>query len=77
MIADSYELYANAYERHVLLRDFYGKEATLFVPKVSTSSTGTTEVASDKYGLRGIIKSANTEQMKRTLNAVKENLTQV
>ena len=74
MIADSYEVYANSYERHILLRDFYGKEAALFAPEVSAASAGSTEAASEKYGLRSIIKSANPEQAKRTLNSVKDNL---
>ncbi|KAF6752057.1 armadillo-type protein [Ephemerocybe angulata] len=30
VLADAFELYANAYERSILLREFYGKEATLF-----------------------------------------------
>ena len=29
VLADAFELYANAYERSLLLKDFYGKEATL------------------------------------------------
>ena len=71
VIADSYELYANSYERHVLLRDFYGKEATLFAPEMSTTPAGSAEAASEKYGLRSIIKSANPEQAKRTLNGMR------
>ena len=30
VLADAFELYTNAYERSILLRDFYGKEASLF-----------------------------------------------
>ena len=30
VLADAFELYANAYERSILLKDFYGKEAALF-----------------------------------------------
>ena len=71
VLADAFELYANAYERSILLRDFYGKEATLFSSGLGTED----EKEKDKKGLRGILEGIEGDRRKRILNAVKENLT--
>jgi pumilio family protein 6 len=70
VLADAFELYANAYERTFLLRDFYGKEALLF--SVTHGSDEDKERA--KKGLSGILEGADEGRRKRTLAAVKENL---
>ncbi|EKM77539.1 hypothetical protein AGABI1DRAFT_77037 [Agaricus bisporus var. burnettii JB137-S8] len=70
VLADSFELYANAYERTFLLRDFYGKEAVLF--NVTHGSAEDKE--RDKKGLSGILEGADEGRRNRTLAAVKENL---
>ena len=70
VLADAFELYANAYERALLLRDFYGKEATLFT--VTAGSEADKERV--KKGLRGILEGADPERRKRIMNAVKDNL---
>ena len=49
VIADAFELYSNAYERSILLRDFYGKETLLFT--VTTESEESKERA--KKGFKG------------------------
>ncbi len=63
-MADAYELYTNAAQRAVLLRDFYGKEVALFEPKVNGPS-----------GLKDVLEGAQREKHKRILGALKENLT--
>jgi len=70
-LADSFELYANAYERSILLRDFYGKEVALF-SKIDSGDAPAKERA--KAGLVGIVQDMDVERRKRTVNAVKENL---
>ncbi|KIM72847.1 hypothetical protein PILCRDRAFT_829556 [Piloderma croceum F 1598] len=70
VLADAFELYANAYERTILLRDFYGKETTLF--SVTTGSDEDKERA--KKGLRGVLESLEGERRKRVMGAVRENL---
>jgi pumilio family protein 6 len=70
VLADAFELYANAYERTILLRDFYGKETALF--SVTIGSNEDKDRA--KQGLRGVLHDLGTERKKRVLNAVKENL---
>lgn len=70
MIADSFELYANAYERAVLLRNFYGRETALF--SVTTGSEQDKQRA--RKGLRGVLEGADLERRKRVLAALKENL---
>ena len=71
VLADSFELYANAYERSILLKDFYGKEATLFSITVGSDE----EKEKSKKGLRGVLEGADKERRKRVMNSVKENLT--
>ena len=70
VLADSFELYANAYERSLLLREFYGKEATL----LSLTAGSDEEKERSKKGLKGLIEGTDTERRKRIMNAVKENL---
>lgn len=70
VLADAFELYANAYERTILLRDFYGKETALF--SVTTGSDEDKERA--KQGLRGVLEGLEAERRKRVMVAVRENL---
>jgi pumilio family protein 6 len=69
VLADAFELHANAYERSLLLRDFYGKEAQLFSV---TSGTEDKELA--KRGLQGILAGIDPERRRRLMTAVKDNL---
>lgn len=71
VLADAFELYANAYERSILLRDFYGKEAALF----STSRGTAQDIETAKKGLRGLLEDVEGARRKRLLAALKENLT--
>lgn len=71
VLADAFELYANAYERSILLKDFYGKEASLFSVTVGSDE----EKERSKKGLKGILEGTDKERRKRVMNAVKENLT--
>lgn len=75
VLADAFELYSNAYERSILLRDFYGKEAALFAPSASGDVTEAQKEQAKK-GLRGVLESlgADEEQRKRVVGAVKTNL---
>ena len=70
ILADAFELYANAYERTILLREFYGKEALLFT--VTHGSEEDKERA--KKGLVGVLEGADTERRRRILGSVKDNL---
>ena len=71
VIADAFELYANAYERSILARDLYGKEAALF----SSSTVGSeADKEKAKKGLKGILEGISTEQRTRILNATKDNI---
>ncbi|KAG6889216.1 hypothetical protein C0992_006026 [Termitomyces sp. T32_za158] len=70
VLADTFELYANAYERTLLLRDFYGKETVLF----TTSGGSDEEKEKVKKGLRGVLEGTDVERRRRVLNALKENL---
>ncbi|KAI6038567.1 armadillo-type protein [Pisolithus marmoratus] len=73
VLADAFELHANAYERSILLRDFYGKEVTLF----STNHGTETDKEKAKRGLQGVLEGMDRDRQKRTLSAVKENLTTI
>ncbi|KAJ8076907.1 Pumilio y domain member 6 [Marasmius tenuissimus] len=70
VLADAFELYANAYERSILLREFYGKETALFT---STNMTDA-EKEKAKRGLPGVLEGADAGRRKRTLAALKEAL---
>jgi pumilio family protein 6 len=71
VLADTFELYANAYERTILLQDFYGKETALFSTRRGTDEEK--EIA--KKGLRGVLEGLEGERRKRVLASLKENLT--
>lgn len=73
VLADAFELYANAYERSILLKDFYGKEAQLFTVTLGSDE----ERERSKKGLNGVLDGTDKERRRRVLNAVKENLTTV
>ncbi|KAH7890344.1 armadillo-type protein [Phlebopus sp. FC_14] len=73
VLADAFELYANAYERSILVRDFYGKETALF----STNRGTGEEKEVMKKGLRGVLEGVEGERRKRVLVALKENLTTI
>jgi pumilio family protein 6 len=72
VLADAFDLYANAYERTILLRDFYGRETALF------SGTGSTDDDKEraKKGLQGVLDAPgmDEEKRRRVLAAVKGNL---
>jgi pumilio family protein 6 len=71
VIAESFELHANSYERSLLVRDFYGKEAALF----SSSTIGSeADKEKAKKGLKGVLEDASPDQRARILNATKENI---
>lgn len=70
VLADSFELYANAYERSILLRDFYGKEVALF----SQTQGSEPEKEKAKKGFLGVLEGFEGERRKRVLAALKENL---
>ncbi|KAG5644467.1 hypothetical protein DXG03_008368 [Asterophora parasitica] len=70
VLADTFELYANAYERTLLLRDFYGKETMLF----SVTGGSDEEKERAKKGLRGVLEGADIERRRRVLVALKDNL---
>ena len=70
VLADAFEIYANAYERAILLREFYGKEASLFT--VTYGSEEDKERA--KKGLAGVLEGADTERRRRILGSVRDNL---
>ncbi|CDO74224.1 hypothetical protein BN946_scf184721.g3 [Trametes cinnabarina] len=70
VLADAFELYTNAYERSILLRDFYGKEASLFTVTAGSDE----EKERSKKGLRGLMEGLEGERRKRVLAALKDNL---
>lgn len=71
VIADAFELYANTYERSLLARDLYGKEAALF----SSSTVGSeADKEKAKKGLKGVLEAISAEQRTRILSATKENI---
>ncbi|RPD65176.1 ARM repeat-containing protein [Lentinus tigrinus ALCF2SS1-7] len=70
VLSDAFELYANAYERSILLRDFYGKEASLFTVTAGSSE----EQERSKRGLKGLMEGLEGERRKRVLSALKDNL---
>ncbi|KAI0079156.1 puf family RNA-binding protein [Panus rudis PR-1116 ss-1] len=70
VLADAFELYANAYERSILLKDFYGKEAKLF----TVTSGSDEEQEKSKKGLKGLLEGADKDRRRRLLSSVKDNL---
>ncbi|KAJ7061988.1 armadillo-type protein [Mycena amicta] len=73
VLADAFELYANAYERSFLVRDFYGKEATL----VTVTSGSEQDKEQAKKGLAGLLDGADADRRRRILSSVKEALTSI
>jgi pumilio homology domain family member 6 len=76
VLADAFDLYANAYERSILLRDFYGRETALFSGSLSAVGSMEEKEAA-KRGLAGVLDAPgmNEERRRRVLGAVKGNLT--
>ncbi|KAJ7025570.1 armadillo-type protein [Mycena alexandri] len=73
VLADAFELYTNAYERTLLVRDFYGKETALF-----TVTSGTDEDKERaRKGLAGVLEGADPDRRKRVLASMKEALTSI
>ena len=70
VLADAFELYANAYERSLLMKDFYGKEASLFTVTAGSDE----EKERSKKGLRGLMEGLEGDRRKRVLAALKDNL---
>jgi pumilio family protein 6 len=70
VLADTFELYANAYERTILLGDFYGKETALF--SMTTGSDKDKERA--RKGLKGVLEGVDGERRKRVLASLKSSL---
>ena len=70
VIADIYDLYANASERAILLRDFYGREAALLPLPVK----GEDATKDGRGPLPAILRGATEEQRKLILASLKENL---
>ncbi|KAJ7139088.1 puf family RNA-binding protein [Mycena epipterygia] len=73
VLSDAFELYTNAYERTLLVRDFYGKETALFT--VTSGSTEDKERA--RKGLAGVLEGADPERRKRVLSSMKAALTSI
>ncbi|KAJ7158057.1 armadillo-type protein [Mycena filopes] len=73
VLADAFELYTNAYERTLLVRDFYGKETALFTVTSGTDA----DKESARKGLAGVLEGADPERRKRVLTAMKEALTSI
>jgi pumilio homology domain family member 6 len=71
VLADAFELWGNAYERALLLQDFYGKEAKLFTVTQGSEQ----EKEKVKKGLKGLLEGTESERRKRILSTVRENLT--
>jgi pumilio homology domain family member 6 len=72
VVADIYELHANAYERALLLREFYGRETMLLSGSVTAGSDEDKMRA--RKGLKGVLEDADVAKRKRVLSAIKENL---
>ena len=70
ILADTFELHANAYERTILLRDFYGKEAILFT--ITAGSEKEKEKA--KRGLSGLLEGTTADRRQKILVAVRDSL---
>ncbi|KAJ7471227.1 armadillo-type protein [Mycena galericulata] len=73
VLSDAFELYTNAYERTLLVRDFYGKETALFT--MTSGSAEDKERA--RKGLAGVLEGADPERRKRVLSSMKGALTSI
>lgn len=71
VIADAFELHANAYERFLLASNFYGKEAALFS---STTVGSEADKERAKKGLKGVLEGSSAEQRTRILSATKDSI---
>lgn len=70
IIADIFEIHANATERTVLLRDFFGREAALLpLPHKGEESTKV-----GRSSLSVVLQNASAEQRRRILASLSENL---
>ena len=69
VLADAFELHANAYERTILLREFYRKEATLF----SITSGSDADKDRAKRGLKGLLKNVDPDWKRRIMADIKLN----
>lgn len=75
VLADAFELYANAFERALLTFEFYGKEVALFTPALAKGANASEDEKNElKKGLAGVLEGADQERRKRILGSVKENL---
>lgn len=70
VIADIYDLYANATERAILLRNFYGREAAL----LPLPAKGEDATKDGRGPLPVILQGATDDQRRRILASLKENL---
>jgi hypothetical protein len=70
IIADIYDLHANATERAILLCDFYGREAAL----LPLPEKGEDPSRDGRGGLPETLQRATEEQRKRILTSLRENL---
>lgn len=70
IIADIYDLHANATERAILICDFYGREAAL----LPLPGKGEDSSKDGRGGLPATLKGATEEQRKRILTSLRENL---
>jgi pumilio family protein 6 len=70
IIADFYDLYTNATERAILLRDFYGREVALLpLPRKSEDAK-----MDGHGGLSVVLQEASEDQRRRILASLSENL---
>jgi len=70
IISDTYDLHTNATERAILLRDFFGREATL----LPLPGKGENVTKDGRGALPVVLQGASEEQRKRILTSTKENL---
>ncbi|KAJ6535952.1 armadillo-type protein [Mycena vulgaris] len=73
VLSDAFELYTNAYERTLLVRDFYGKETALF----TVTSGSAEEKDRARKGLAGVLEGADPDRRKRVLTSMKGALTSI
>lgn len=70
VISEAFEIHANAYERSILVRDFYGKETALFASSVKNED----DKERARRGLKEVLEGVSEERRKRVMNATKENI---
>ncbi|KAG8964588.1 pumilio domain member 6 [Tulasnella sp. 419] len=69
IISDAFELYASSSDRSLLIRDFYGKEVSLF-----DSSKLRGEQNGKSGGLATVLNGVGSDRRKRVLTSLKDNL---